>query len=109
MKRRRGRGVAALELCVVLPVWVMILTACLYYGRLALSGAALDRAASAAARYLATVFTHNADGTSSVQTYEGGTMRALGQLSQTPPYNAWIQDGRVVDAGPNLPLVTLEI
>ena len=36
-------------------------------------------------------------------------MRALGQLSQTPPYNAWIQDGRVVDAGPNLPLVTLEV
>lgn len=60
-------------------------------------------------RYLATVFTHNADGTSSVQTYEGGTMRALGQLSQTPPYNAWIQDGRVVDAGPNLPLVNLEV
>ena len=60
-------------------------------------------------RILATVTAHNADGTSSVQTYEGGTMRALGQLSQTPPYNAWIQDGRVVDAGPNLPLVTLEV
>ena len=60
-------------------------------------------------RLLATVTAHNADGTSSVQTYEGGTMRALGQLSQTPPYNAWIQDGRVVDAGPNLPLVTLEV
>lgn len=60
-------------------------------------------------RYLAVVHAHNADGTSSVSTWEGGTMRALGQLSQTPPYNAWIQDGRVVDAGPNLPLVSLNV
>lgn len=62
-----------------------------------------------APRYLATVSSHNADGTSNVSTYEGGAMRANGQLSQTPPYNAWIQDGRVVDAGPNLPLVNLEV
>ncbi|WP_447940092.1 hypothetical protein [Pseudoxanthomonas mexicana] len=62
-----------------------------------------------APRYLAHVFSHNADGTSNVQTLEGGTMRANGQLSQTPPYTAWIQDGRVVDAGPNLPLVALEV
>lgn len=60
-------------------------------------------------RYLATVHAHNLDGTSSVQTFEGGAMRALGQLSQTPPYNAWIQDGRVVEAGPNLPLVALQV
>lgn len=60
-------------------------------------------------RYLAVVFNHNADGTSGVQTYEGGTLRALGQLNQTPPYVAWIQEGRVVDAGPNLPLVTLDV
>jgi hypothetical protein len=62
-----------------------------------------------APRYLATVHAHNADGTSSVQTFEGGSMRAQGQLSQTPPYNAWIQDGRVVDAGPNLPLTSLTV
>ena len=60
-------------------------------------------------RYLATVFTHNADGTSSVQTYEGGTIRAQGQLSQMPPYNAWIEEGRVVDAAPSLPMVALEV
>ena len=62
-----------------------------------------------APRYLATVYSHNADGTSNVQTLEGGAMRANGQLSQTPPYVAWIQDGRVVDAGPNLPQVALEV
>lgn len=61
------------------------------------------------ARYLVAVTSHNPDGTSSVSTYEGGTMRALGQLNQTPPYNAWVQDGRVVDAAPSLPLVTLMV
>ncbi|WAC64025.1 RHS repeat-associated core domain-containing protein [Pseudoxanthomonas sp. SL93] len=29
--------------------------------------------------------------------------REDGQLAQKPPYNAWIQDGRVVDAGQDLP------
>lgn len=62
-----------------------------------------------APRYLATVHAHNTDGTSSVQTFEGGSMRALGQLGQSPPYNAWIQDGRVVEAGPNLPLTSLTV
>lgn len=62
-----------------------------------------------APRYLAVVHSHNGDGTSNVSTFEGGVMRANGQLSQTPPYNAWIQDGRVVDAGPNLPLITWEV
>ena len=60
-------------------------------------------------RIIATVHAHNADGTSSVQTFEGGSMRALGQLSQPPPYNAWIQDGRVIDGAPNLPLVALTV
>lgn len=62
-----------------------------------------------APRVLATVHAHHADGTSSVQTFEGGSMRALGQLNQALPYNAWIQEGRIVEAGPNLPLVNLEV
>lgn len=62
-----------------------------------------------APRYLVAVASHNPDGTSNVATYEGGTMRALGQLSQTPPYNAWVQDGRIMDAAPSLPLVSLEV
>lgn len=51
----------------------------------------------------------NADGTSSIQTFEGGSMRAQGQLSVTPPYDAWIHDGRVVDEGPNLPISSLTV
>lgn len=56
-------------------------------------------------RVLATVTAHNADGTSSLSTYDGAHIRALGQLGGTIPYNAWVQDGRVVDTAPNLPLV----
>lgn len=64
---------------------------------------------ASAPRYLVTVHGHNADGTSSVQTFEGGSMRAQGQLTQTLPYNAWIQDGRLMDMGPNLPLSNLTV
>lgn len=59
-----------------------------------------------APRVLGTVTAHNADGTSSVTTYEGAQMRALGQLGGNVPYNAWVADGRVVEAGPNLPLIS---
>ena len=57
------------------------------------------------ARVLATVTAHNADGTSSLSTYDGAQIRAQGQLGGTIPYNVWVQDGRVVEVGPNLPLV----
>lgn len=61
MKRRHSqysrdsRGVALIELAAVLVVCTIMLGACLSYGRLALQGAALDRAAANAARYLATL------------------------------------------------------
>lgn len=60
---------------------------------------------SGSPRILATVHVHNADGTSGLTTYDGAEIRAQGQLASTPPYNAWMQDGRLVEAGPNLPLV----
>ncbi|HEY4531538.1 MAG TPA: hypothetical protein VIG97_14645 [Luteimonas sp.] len=59
-----------------------------------------------APRILATVTAHNADGTSSLATYEGVTMRAQGQVGEAPPYNVWVQEGRIVGLAPNLPLVT---
>ncbi|MYN04099.1 hypothetical protein GTP41_18565 [Pseudoduganella sp. DS3] len=55
MKRRRCRGVALIELVAVLAVCVPLLLGILYYGRMAMDGALLDRAASDAARYLATL------------------------------------------------------
>lgn len=59
-----------------------------------------------APRVLATVTAHNGDGTSSLATYEGGVMRAQGQVGEAPPYNVWVQDGRIVGLAPSLPLVT---
>ncbi|XLZ68430.1 TadE/TadG family type IV pilus assembly protein [Massilia sp. SR12] len=53
--RRAGRGAALIELVAVLWVCVPMLVAILYLGRMALHGAVLDRAASDAARYLATL------------------------------------------------------
>lgn len=55
-------------------------------------------------RILATVTAHNADGTTSLTTAEGAQMRAQGQLGGTIPYNVWVQDGRVADTAPNLPI-----
>jgi Flp pilus assembly protein TadG len=55
MKRLRSRGVAAIEAAIVMAVLAPALVMALNLGRLALNGAALDRAASNAARYLATV------------------------------------------------------
>jgi hypothetical protein len=60
-------------------------------------------------RILATVQAHNADGTSTVATFEGTVMRVQGQLTGSLPYNAWVQDGRLTDAGPNLPLSLLTV
>lgn len=55
MKRRHSRGVALIELAAVLAACVILLGACLSYGRLALQGAVLDQATADAARYLATL------------------------------------------------------
>lgn len=55
MKRRRSRGVAAIEAALVMAGLTPLLVLALNMGRLAIDGAALDRAASNAARYLATV------------------------------------------------------
>jgi hypothetical protein len=63
----------------------------------------------AAARILVTVTSLNADGTSSMTTAEGAAMRAIGKLDKTLPYNAWVQDGRVVDEAPNLPIVEVTV
>lgn len=59
-----------------------------------------------APKILATVTAHNGDGTSSLATYEGATMRAQGQVGETPPYNVWVQEGRIVGLAPNLTLVS---
>jgi len=56
-------------------------------------------------RILATVTSHNADGTSSITTAEGAQGRAMGQLGDTIPYNVWVQAGRVLELAPNLPIV----
>lgn len=60
-------------------------------------------------RLLATVTAHNADGTSSLTTYDGAQVRALGHLGGTIPYNAWVRDGRVLELAPNLPLVEVTV
>lgn len=58
---------------------------------------------------LATVTAHNADGTSSLTTYDGAQMRAIGVLGGSIPYNVWVKGGRVVEAAPNLPLVEMQV
>lgn len=60
-------------------------------------------------RVLASVTAHNADGTSSLTTAEGAEIRARGQLGGAIPYNVWVQDGRVVETAPNLPIVQLTV
>ena len=60
-------------------------------------------------RFLGTVTAHNADGTSSVTTYDGAQMRVIGQLGQAIPYNAWIRDSRLIEAAPNLPLIEVVV
>ncbi|NYF34476.1 hypothetical protein [Stenotrophomonas sp. JAI102] len=63
-----------------------------------------DGLVSASPRLLATVTAHNADGTSSLTTYDGAQMRAIGILGGTIPYNVWVRGGHVTEAAPNLPL-----
>jgi hypothetical protein len=60
-------------------------------------------------RQLATVTAHNSDGTSSLTTYDGRQMRAMGQLGTSVPYNVWVRDGRVMESAPNLQLVEVLI
>ena len=61
-------------------------------------------------RLLATVVAHNADGTSSLVTADGQSLRAWGQLEGTSiPYNVFVQDGKLEAAAPNLALLQLEV
>ena len=61
-------------------------------------------------RLLATVVAHNADGTSSLVTADGQSLRAWGQLAGASiPYNVFVKDGKLEAAAPNLALVQLEV
>lgn len=60
-------------------------------------------------RTLATVTSHNPDGTSSVTTFEGAQTRVTGQLGQPVPYNVWLVAGRIESAAPNLQVVSLTV
>lgn len=60
-------------------------------------------------RLLATVTAHNGDGTSSLTTYDGAQLRAIGHLGGTIPYNVWVRAGRVQEIAPNLPLVEVSV
>lgn len=55
MRTLHCRGAVALEAAVMMVLLVPLLVASLYFGRLALAGAALENAVSNAARYMATV------------------------------------------------------
>ncbi len=68
-----------------------------------------DGLVSASPRLLATVTAHNADGTSSLTTYDGAQMRAIGTLGGVIPYNVWVRSGRVSDVAPNLPLLEVSV
>lgn len=69
----------------------------------------LDELVSSSPRLIATVTAHNGDGTSSLTTYDGVQMLAFGQLELPIPYNVWVCNGRVLEAGPNLPLIEVTI
>lgn len=61
-------------------------------------------------RLLATVTSHNPDGTSSLTSADGQSMRAWGRVDgAVPPYNVFVRDGKVEVAAPNLPLIELEV
>ncbi len=68
-----------------------------------------DGLVSASPRLLATVTAHNADGTSSLTTYDGAQMRAIGIVGGGIPYNVWVRGGRVIEGAPNLALVELAV
>ena len=68
-----------------------------------------DGLVSASPRLLATVTAHNADGTSSLTTYDGAQMRAIGILGGAIPYNVWVRGARVIEVAPNLPLAEIAV
>lgn len=57
---------------------------------------------------VAQVSSHNADGTSTVQLVGGGTLRARGQ-AVTVGQMAFVRDGVVEGAAPNLTVVEIEV
>lgn len=57
---------------------------------------------------IAKVIAVNGDGTSTLQTPEGGTLKAQG-VSVSVNSNAYIQDGRVIGAAPDLPTYDLTV
>lgn len=62
------------------------------------------------ARVIATVTAHNADGTSSAVTPEGGSLRLWGQLEgETPPYKVFAREGKIERAAPNLTSYELDV
>lgn len=60
-------------------------------------------------RLLVTVQTHNADGTASVTTADGSAFRVRGPLDIAPTYNAWVVEGRIIEAAPNFPIVEVTV
>ena len=61
-------------------------------------------------RLLATVVAHNADGTASLVTADGQSLRAWGQIEgATIPYNVFVKAGKLESSAPNLTLLQLEV
>jgi hypothetical protein len=59
-------------------------------------------------RYVGTVTTHNGDGTSNVELPAGGVLRVRGQAVAVGE-KAFVQDGKIDGAAPDLPVVDIEI
>ena len=59
-------------------------------------------------RQVVTISSHNIDGTSTVTTASGGTMKALGTEIAVGE-QAYVQDGVVLDAAPDLVHYDIEI
>lgn len=57
---------------------------------------------------IATVATINTDGTSSLTTPEGGTLRAIG-TDVGEGANVYVQNGRILGPAPNLPTYDLTV
>ncbi len=57
---------------------------------------------------IVTVMTHNSDGTSTVQTLGGGSMTVRGQ-EVAPGLKAFVKDGEMKGAAPNLTFYELEV
>ena len=53
--RRRQRGIAALELALILPIFLVLLTLPLFFGRIFWHYSVVERAAQDAARYLSSI------------------------------------------------------